>query len=225
MQAYPKKMVVRWTFNAYDWSNDSHIEWILRFCWPIISTLIEKAESRIKFCEFHKGVWFVYESLLFGMIIDLWRCSLFRGLRGDEGAEFFDAALIIKEDIIWVYFGRFKWGLILFNPRARRIFSIQPKSRRALWRKCFQWRKKNSPIHWRWVYYMRISSKEPGIGRGRHLERNYIQCRQYHDFWIAADDAAMAYVGNTGENDSWPTNTKFGHRFTGSYFRIKMQKL
>jgi len=203
--------------NAYDWSNDSH-SW--NGYYSLLTnnkTLIEKAEADN--LEFHKGVGLVMKAYLFGMITDLWGDAPYsEALRGDEGAEFFDAAFDNQRDIYLGILADLSEANTLLSKSQSAYFSIQPNQDVLYGGNVSKWRKFANSLALR--YYMRISSKEPGLAE-EGIRRITSNAGQYPLILNAADDAAMAYVGNTG-NDSWPTNTKFDTDSQGSYFRIKM---
>lgn len=203
--------------NAYDWSNDSH-SW--NGYYSLLTnnkTLIEKAEADN--LEFHIGVGLVMKAYLFGMITDLWGDAPYsQALRGDEGAEFFDAAFDDQKDIYLGIFTDLARANTLLSKNQSEYFSIQQNQDVLYSGTVSQWRKFANSLALR--YYMRLSAKEPGLAE-EGIRRISSNPGQYPLIVDAADDANVDYVG-TSTSDSWPTNTKFDISPQGTYFRIKM---
>lgn len=205
--------------NAYDWNNRSH-SWNGYYSLLTSNkTLIEKAETDN--LEFHIGVGLVMKAYLFGMITDLWGDAPYSGaLRGDEGPDFFDAAFDNQKDIYLGILTDLGRANTLLSKNQSEYFSIQASQDILYGGDVAKWRKFANSLALR--YYMRISAKEPGLA-AEGIGRIASNPGQYPLILNAADDAAMSYVGNAG-NDSWPTNTQFDNSSSGAYFRIKMAK-
>ncbi|MBU2903172.1 MULTISPECIES: SusD/RagB family nutrient-binding outer membrane lipoprotein [Arenibacter] len=205
--------------NSYDWSNDSH-SW--NGYYSLLTnnkTLIEKAETDN--LEFHIGVGLVMKAYLFGMITDLWGDAPYsEALRGDEGAEFFDAAFDDQKDIYVGILADLARANTLLSKSQSAYFSIQEDQDVLYGGNVSKWRKFANSLALR--YYMRLSAKEPGLAE-EGIRRLTSNAAQYPLILDASDDAAMSYVGNTG-SDSWPTNTQFDNSPNGAYFRLKMAK-
>tara|TARA_R100001369_G_scaffold91825_1_gene134333 strand:- start:7401 stop:9056 length:1656 start_codon:yes stop_codon:yes gene_type:complete len=203
--------------NAYDWSNDSH-SWSGYYrLLTNNKTLIEKAEADN--LEFHIGVGLVMKAYLFGMITDLWGDAPYsQALRGDEGAEFFDASFDDQKDIYLGIFTDLARANTLLSKNQSEYFSIQQNQDVLYSGTVSQWRKFANSLALR--YYMRLSAKEPGLAE-EGIRRISSNPGQYPLILDASDDANVDYVG-TSTSDSWPTNTKFDVDPQGAYFRIKM---
>ncbi|HDZ06737.1 hypothetical protein LCGC14_0292700 [marine sediment metagenome] len=203
--------------NAYDWGNDSH-SWNNYYSLLINDkTLIEKAE--IDNLDFHHGVGLIMKSYLFGLLTDLWGDAPYtNALRGDEGAEFFDATFDDQKTIYEGIQADLEIANGLLSKSQDSYFSINEAQDILYGGDVAKWRKFANSLSLR--YYMRLSAKEPGIAE-QGIKRILSNSSQFPLILSAEDDANMAYVGNTN-NDSWPTNTKFDTDPQGSYFRIKM---
>ncbi|AYN68607.1 SusD/RagB family nutrient-binding outer membrane lipoprotein [Euzebyella marina] len=205
--------------NAYDWSNDSH-SW--NGYYSLLTnnkTMIEKAEEES--LDFHHGVGLIMKSYLFGMIADLWGDAPYtNALRGDEGAEFFDAEFDAQQTIYQGIHSDLKKANLLLSNSQDSYFSIQADQDILFGGDVAKWRKFANSLLLR--YYMRLSEKEPAVAR-QGIELIVSQPQTYPLILQAADDANMPYIGNT-TNDAWPTNTKFDADPQGSYFRVKMAK-
>lgn len=203
--------------NNYEWSNDSH-SW--NGFYNILTNnkaLIEKAEADD--LEFHLGVGLVMKSYLFGMITDLWGDAPYsNALRGDEGAEFFDAPFDDQKDIYLGILADLERANTLLSKSQGAYFGIQPVQDILFNGDVAKWRKFANSLALR--YYMRISAKEPGLAE-QGIKKIVSNTQQYPLVLSASDDAAMAYVGNTS-NDSWPTTMEFSNDPAGNYYRIKM---
>ncbi|MBM1105118.1 SusD/RagB family nutrient-binding outer membrane lipoprotein [Aurantibacter crassamenti] len=203
--------------NAYDWSNDSH-------SWNSYYTLltnnknmIEKAEADN--LEFHRGAGLVMKSFLFGLITDLWGDAPYSAaLRGNEGAEFFDAVFDDQRSIYEGILLDLETANSLLSKDQGSYFSIQANQDILFGGDVAKWRKFANSLALR--YYMRLSVKEPAWAE-QGIRKLLSNPQLYPLIIDAADDANMAYVGNTSV-DSWPTNTKFDADSQGAYFRIKM---
>jgi len=203
--------------NAYDWSNDSH-SW--NGYYRLLTnnkTMIEKAEEGS--LDFHHGAGLVLKSYLFGLITDLWGDAPYtNALRGDEGAEFFDATFDDQKTIYDGIFADLSTANILLSKDQGSYFAIQENQDILFGGDVAKWRKLANSLALR--YYMRLSAKEPALAE-QGIRNILSNPGQYPLILQAADDASMAYVGNTTD-DSWPTNTTFDNDPQGAYFRIKM---
>ncbi|MRI01206.1 SusD/RagB family nutrient-binding outer membrane lipoprotein [Kriegella sp. EG-1] len=205
--------------NAYDWSNDSH-------SWNGYYTLLTNNKNMIEKAEadeldFHHGAGLVMKSFLFGLITDLWGDAPYsEALRGNEGAEFFDAVFDDQKSIYEGILMDLETANTLLSKDQSAYFSIQADQDILYGGDVAKWRKFANSLALR--YYMRLSIKEPAWAE--QGIKKILQNPQLYPLIIdAADDANMAYVGNTSV-DSWPTNTKFDADSQGSYFRVKMAK-
>ena len=205
--------------NAYDWSNDSH-SW--NSYYRLLTnnkTLIEKAEADN--LEFHRGVGLVMKSFIFGLITDLWGDAPYTdALRGDEGAEYFDAPFDNQKTIYEGVLADLKTANNLLSKDQSAYFSIQGNQDILFGGDVSKWRKFANSLALR--YYMRLSIKEPAMAE-QGIRAILGNPQQFPLILDASDDANMAYVGNT-RDDSWPTNTQFDSDAQGAYFRIKMAK-
>lgn len=205
--------------NAYDWSNDSH-SW--NGYYSLLTnnkTLIEKAENES--LDFHQGVGLVMKAYIFGLITDLWGDAPYTdALRGDEGAEFFDAPFDGQETIYQGIQADLKTANLLLSKSQDSYFSIQSDQDILYAGEVAKWRKFANSLSLR--YYMRLSEKEPEVAR-QGIRALAADPQTYPLILEASDDANMPYIGNTS-SDSWPTNTKFDTDSQGAYFRIKMAK-
>lgn len=203
--------------NTYDWGNDSHSWNGLYSILTNNKTLIQKAESEN--LEFHLGVGLVMRAYLFGMITDLWGDAPYsEALRGDEGAEFFNAAFDNQKDIYLGILDDLARANTLLSKDQNAYLGIKPSQDVLFKGNASKWRKFANSLALR--YYMRLSEKEPGLAEDG-IKRIASNPGQFPLILNAVDDAAMDYIGTTG-NDSWPTNTKFDTDSQGAYFRIKM---
>ncbi len=203
--------------NAYDWSNDSH-SWNGYYSLLINDkTLIEKAETDN--LDFHRGVGLIMKSYLFGLLTDLWGDAPYtNALRGDEGAEFFDATFDGQETIYEGIQADLEIANGLLSKSQDSYFSINETQDILYGGDVAKWRKFANSLSLR--YYMRLSAKKPGLAE-QGIKKILSNSSQFPLILSAEDDANMAYVGNTN-SDSWPTNTKFDTDPQGAYFRIKM---
>ncbi len=203
--------------NAYDWSNDSH-SWNGYYSLLINDkTLIEKAE--IDNLDFHRGVGLILKSYLFGLMTDLWGDIPYsNALRGAEGPEFFDATFDAQKNVYEGIHADLETANSLLSKSVDSYFSINETQDILYGGDVAKWRKFANSLSLR--YYMRLSVKEPGLAE-QGIKKILSNPSQYPLILNAADDANMAYVGNTS-GDSWPTNTKFDSDPQGSYFRVKM---
>ncbi|WP_150451365.1 SusD/RagB family nutrient-binding outer membrane lipoprotein [Arenibacter lacus] len=203
--------------NAYDWGNDSHSWNGFYSALTNNKTLIQKAEDEN--LEFHLGVGLVMRAYLFGMITDLWGDAPYsEALKGDQGSEYFKSPFDPQKDIYVGILADLAKANTLLSKNQSAYFGIQPAQDILYAGNVAKWRKFANSLALR--YYMRLSAKEPGLAE-EGIKRITSNPQQYPLIKTASDDAAMAYVGNTG-NDSWPTNTKFDSDTQGAYFRIKM---
>lgn len=203
--------------NAYDWSNDSH-SWNSYYSLLINDkTLIEKAETDN--LDFHRGVGLIMKSYLFGLLTDLWGDAPYtNALRGDEGAEFFDATFDGQKTIYEGIQADLEIANGLLSKSQDSYFSINEAQDILYGGDVAKWRKFANSLSLR--YYMRLSAKEPGLAE-QGIKKILSNSSQFPLILTSEDDANMAYVGNTS-GDSWPTNTKFDTDPQGSYFRVKM---
>jgi len=203
--------------NNYEWSNDSH-SW--NGFYSILTnnkTLIEKSEA--DGLEFHLGVGLVMKAYLFGMITDLWGDAPYsNALRGDEGAEFFDAAFDDQRDIYLGILADLERANTLLSKNQSAYFGIQSIQDVLFDGDVSKWRKFANSLALR--YYMRLSAKEPGLAE-QGIAKIVSNAQQYPLILNASDDATMAYLGNTA-NDSWPSTMEFSNDPAGNYYRIKM---
>ncbi len=203
--------------NAYDWSNDSHSWNGYYLLLTNNKTLIEKAEEGN--LDFHHGVGLVLKSYLFGLITDLWGDAPYtNALRGDEGADFFDAAFDDQKAIYEGILADLARANTLLSKDQGSYFAIQEDQDILFGGDVAKWRKFANSLALR--YYMRLSEKEPALAE-QGIRNIISNPSQYPLILEASDDANMAYVGNT-QDDAWPTNTTFDTDSQGAYFRIKM---
>lgn len=203
--------------NAYDWSNDTH-SW--NGFYSILTNnkaLIEKAEAEN--LEFHLGIGLVMRAYLFGMITDLWGDAPYSdALKGGQGNDFFKSDFDSQKDIYLGILDDLARANTLLSKNKSDYFGIQPDQDVLFAGEPVQWRKFANSLALR--YYMRLSEKEPGLAEDG-IKRITANPQQFPLIRMASDDAALAYLGNTG-SDSWPTNTKFNTSTSGEYFRVKM---
>src|SRR5690606_21101511 len=83
-----------------------------------------------------------------------------------------------------------------------------------------KWRKLANSLSLR--YYMRLSAKDPACAE-QGIKGIVNNPSQFPLILQSADDANMAYIGNTS-SDAWPSNTDFDTSPQGAYFRLKMGK-
>jgi hypothetical protein len=205
--------------NAYDWDNRSR-SWTGYY--QILyndKTLIKKAEDGD--LNFHRGVGLVMKSYLFGLMTDLWGDIPYTdALRGDEGADYFDAAFDDQKTIYEGIQADLKTANTLLSQSQGSYLAIDPTQDILYGGDVAKWRKFANSLSLR--YYMRLSAKDPAWAE-QGIKGIVNNPQQFPLILQASDDANMAYIGNTS-NDSWPSNTNFDTSPQGNYFRLKMGK-
>src|SRR5690606_19464823 len=138
--------------------------------------------------------------------------------KGDKRADFFKSGVGGQKDIYTGILADLAKANTLLSKDQDAYFGIQPDQDILFSGEVAKWRKFANSLALR--YYMRLSEKEPELAE-EGIKRITSNPQQYPLIRVSSDDAAMAYLGNTG-NDAWPTNTKFDTDSQGAYFRIKM---
>lgn len=202
--------------NAYDWSDQS---WSAYY-----GILRNDDELRIKAVEmglaFHEGMALIFKSYVFGLITDLWGDAPYTSaLKGEQGgASNIKPSFDAQADIYA--------GILADLERANELLAQAPDSYKdinpsqdVLYGGDVQkWRKFANSLALR--YYMRLSEKEPGIAKGG-IEKIAGDPDTYPLITDPADDAAVAYIGNS-DVDSWPNNTVFDGTGGSNFRRLKM---
>ncbi len=205
--------------NNYDWNNRSQ-SW--NGYYQILyndKTLIKKAEDDN--LDFHEGVGLVMKCYLFGLITDLWGDAPYTdALRGDEGPEYFDAVLDNQMTIYEGIQSDLKTANALLSGSQGSYLGIDASQDILYGGDVAKWRKLANSLSLR--YYMRLSAKDPAWAE-QGIKGIVNNPSQFPLILQSADDANMAYIGNTS-SDAWPSNTDFDTSPQGAYFRLKMGK-
>ena len=202
--------------NAYDWNDQS---WT-----PHYGILRNDDELRRKAVElgldFHEGMALIFKSYVFGLITDLWGDAPYSSALNGElgGAENIKPTFDAQADIYN--------GILADLERANELLS-QPAdnykdinvSQDVLYRgDVRKWQQFANSLALR--YYMRLSEKDPSTAKAG-IENIATNPDKYPLILSSADDAAVAYVGNS-DVDSWPANTVFDGSGGSNFRRLKM---
>lgn len=203
--------------NDYDWGGDQ--SWNAYYDVLRNNALLYKRASEENM-EFHQGVSLVMRAFMFGLITDLWGDAPYTdALRGDEDDltyifPKFDAQETIYTGII----GELEQANGLLSKSSSEYIGIIGNADVYFGGEPAKWRKFANSLLLR--YYMRISEKMPEVAKAG-VEKIAGNPSQYPIITEAADDATMAFVGNSA-SDSWPHNLEFDTEAGSNYRRLKM---
>lgn len=203
--------------NDYDWGGDQ--SWNGYYDVLRNNALLYKRASE-EGMEFHQGVALVMRAFMFGLITDLWGDAPYTdALRGDED----DMAYIFpkfdtQETIYTGIISELEQANSLLSKPSSDYIGIINDADVYYGGEPVQWRKFANSLLLR--YYMRISEKMPDVAKAG-IEKIAGNPSQYPIITDAADDAAMAFVGNSAV-DSWPHNLQFDSEAGSNYRRLKM---
>lgn len=203
--------------NDYDWGGDQ--SWNAYYDVLRNNALLYKRASEENM-EFHQGVALVMRAFMFGLITDLWGDAPYTdALRGDEDDltyifPKFDAQETIYTGII----GELEQASGLLSKPSSEYIGIIGNADVYFGGEPAKWRKFANSLLLR--YYMRISEKMPEVAKAG-VEKIAGNPSQYPIITEAADDATMAFVGNSA-SDSWPHNLEFDTEAGSNYRRLKM---
>jgi hypothetical protein len=200
--------------NGYEWSNQ---DWsgnyaILRNT----EELFNKAKDMN--LEFHEGVALILKAYNFGLIADLWGDAPYsKALLGELGGSNLKPVFDSQEDIYKGILASLEEANTLLSKNQSEYKEINSTQDVLYKGNVRQWQKFANSLALR--YYMRISAKDPATAKAG-IEKIATQPSVYPVILDAADDACMAYIGNSN-SDSWPSNTAYDVSET-NYRRIKM---
>ncbi|MFC7522620.1 SusD/RagB family nutrient-binding outer membrane lipoprotein [Parapedobacter sp. GCM10030251] len=203
--------------NDYDWGGDQ--SWNAYYDVLRNNALLYKRASEENM-EFHQGVALVMRAFMFGLITDLWGDAPYTdALRGDED----DLAYIFpkfdtQETIYTGIIGELEQASGLLSKPSSEYIGIIGNADVYFGGEPVKWRKFANSLLLR--YYMRISEKMPEVAKAG-VEKIAGNPSQYPIITEAADDATMAFVGNSA-SDSWPHNLEFDTEAGSNYRRLKM---
>lgn len=203
--------------NDYDWGGDQ--SWNAYYDVLRNNALLYKRASEENM-EFHQGVALVMRAFMFGLITDLWGDAPYTdALRGDED----DLAYIFpkfdtQETIYTGIIGELEQASGLLSKPSSEYIGIIGNADVYFGGEPAKWRKFANSLLLR--YYMRISEKMPEVAKAG-VEKIAGNPSQYPIITEAADDATMAFVGNSA-SDSWPHNLEFDTEAGSNYRRLKM---
>lgn len=203
--------------NDYDWGGDQ--SWNAYYDVLRNNALLYKRASEENM-EFHQGVALVMRAFMFGLITDLWGDAPYTdALRGDED----DLAYIFpkfdtQETIYTGIIGELEQASGLLSKPSSEYIGIIGNADVYFGGEPAKWRKFANSLLLR--YYMRISEKMPEVAKAG-VEKIAGNPSQYPIITEAADDATMAFIGNSA-SDSWPHNLEFDTEAGSNYRRLKM---
>jgi hypothetical protein len=198
--------------NSYDWSDQN---------WGSFYGILRNSEEMLKKSqdmglEFYQGVALVMKAYNYGMIADLWGDAPFsEALQGETGnlKPVYDS----QKDIYLGVLGYLETANTLLSKGQSEYMDINATQDLVYAGSVAKWRKFANSLALR--YYMRISAKEGAIAK-TGIEKIMASPDLYPVIKDAADDATIAYIGNSSE-DSWPCNTVFDLSET-NWRRLKM---
>ncbi len=203
--------------NDYDWGGDQ--SWNAYYDVLRNNALLYKRASE-ESMEFHQGVALVMRAFMFGLITDLWGDAPYTdALRGDEDDLMYIFPKFDTQETIYTgIIGELEQANSLLSKPSSEYIGIIGDADVYYGGEPAQWRKFANSLLLR--YYMRISEKMPDVAKAG-VEKIAGNPSQYPIITEAADDATMAFVGNSA-SDSWPHNLQFDTEAGSNYRRLKM---
>lgn len=200
--------------NSYDWgqSNDwSGYYGILRNNQFVYNKAVELDQP------LQQGVTLIMKSFLFGTIADLWGDAPYTdALKGDLGTAQYTYPKYDPQESIYT-------GVLADLEKANELLSATSFNSTMGSADVYfagnttKWRKFANSLALR--YYLRLADKSPSVAKAG-IEKIVADPAKYPIITTAADDAAMAFIGNSNA-DSWPSNATYDTDST-NYRRIKM---
>ncbi|MEO5602727.1 MAG: SusD/RagB family nutrient-binding outer membrane lipoprotein [Cyclobacteriaceae bacterium] len=202
--------------NDYDWGGSQ--DWSGYYGVLRNNDLLYKRAVEMEL-EFHQGVALVMKSFMFGLITDLWGDVPYtNALEGASGAlanikPVFDSQQTIYEGIL----ADLETANTLLSKPASAYSSIVGEVDVYFGGDPEKWRKFANSLALR--YYMRISSKMPGVGKAG-IEKIAGNPSDYPIITESSDDVTMGFPGGSPDT-AWPATTAFDPS-ESNYKRIKM---
>jgi hypothetical protein len=198
--------------NSYDWSDQN---------WGSFYGILRNSEEMLKKSqdmglEFYEGVALVMKAYNYGMIADLWGDAPFsEALQGESGnlKPVYDS----QRDIYLGILNYLETANTLLSKEQSEYKDINATQDLIYAGSVAKWRKFANSLALR--YYMRISAKESAIAKAG-VEKIMASPATYPVILDGADDAIIAYVGNSSD-DSWPCNTVYDQS-ESNWRRLKM---
>jgi hypothetical protein len=200
--------------NDYKWDNQD---------WSSYYGVLRNAEEMLRKSkemnlDFQTAAAFIFKAYNFGMIADLWGDAPYsKALQGELGGTNLKPEFDSQRDIYLGILASLDTANTLLSKNQSDYKDINPTQDVMYNGDVKQWQRFANSLALR--YFMRISSKEPEIGRAG-IEKIATHPDQYPVILDASDDAGFAFVGNSTA-DSWPCNSKFSAS-RSNYTRIKM---
>jgi hypothetical protein len=168
--------------------------------------------------ELHQGIALVMKSMLFGLITDLWGDAPYtNALKAAQGGgENTFPAFDAQETIYTGILNDLEKANVLLSKSASEYAAVGTADVYYQGNPA-KWRKLANSLKLR--YYMRLAVKKPDFAKAG-IESIVVNPTQYPIITTAADDASMAYAGNSA-SDSWPGAVRFDPD-SSNYRRIKM---
>jgi len=201
--------------NDYDWGQEN--SWsgyydILRNNQYVYDRSVE-----LKY-ELHQGIALVMKSMIFGLITDLWGDAPYtNALKAAQGGiDNTFPAFDPQETIYMGILNDLEKANVLLSKNAAEYAAVGSADVYYQGNPA-KWRKLANSLKLR--YYMRMSVKKADFAKAG-IETIVANPTQYPIITAAADDATMAYAGNSAA-DSWPGAVRFDPD-SSNYRRIKM---
>lgn len=201
--------------NDYDWGQEN--SWTGYYDILRNNQYVYERSVELKY-EMHQGIALVMKSILFGLITDLWGDAPYtNALKASQGgAENTFPVFDPQETIYSGILDDLEKANVLLSKSAAEYASVGTADVYYSGNPV-KWRKLANSLKLR--YYMRLSSKKPQFAK-EGIEKIVANPTQYPIITAAADDATMAYAGNSSA-DSWPGAVKFDSD-SSNYRRLKM---
>ncbi|KAA0992449.1 SusD/RagB family nutrient-binding outer membrane lipoprotein [Dyadobacter aurulentus] len=201
--------------NDYDWGQEN--SWSGYYDILRNNQYVYERSVELKY-ELHQGIALVIKSMIFGLIADLWGDAPYtNALKAAQGGtENTFPAFDSQESIYMGILDDLEKANVLLSKNAAEYAAVG-NSDVYYQGNPAKWRKLANSLKLR--YYMRMSVKKADFAKAG-IETIVANPTQYPIITAAADDATMAYAGNSSA-DSWPGAVRFDPDST-NYRRIKM---
>ncbi|RRB07596.1 SusD/RagB family nutrient-binding outer membrane lipoprotein [Larkinella rosea] len=202
--------------NEYDWGGSQ--SWSSYYDILRNNQYVYNRSVELNF-ELHQGIALVMKSMVFGLITDLWGDAPYsQALKGATGGAENTFPVYDTQEAIYT-------GILADLEKANTLLS-KAKSAYNSTAESADVYYKGDPAKWRKLanslalrYYMRLSLKKPDVAKAG-IEKIVANAAQYPIITASADDAAMAFAGNSN-SDSWPANATYDVS-ESNYRRLKM---
>lgn len=195
-----------WTsnHNEYDWGGDN--PWTPYYDILRNNKYVYDRSVTLGF-QLQQGISLTMKSLVFGLITDLWGDAPYtHALEGDQAGTANTFPVFDSQQVIYT-------GILADLATANKLLSKPLNEYNSTVGTAdvyyggnpVQWRKLANSLALR--YYLRISDKLPAVAKAG-IEMIVADPVNYPIFNTAADDALMAYAGNSSA-DSWPSNVNY----------------